>query len=144
MVMAVLGTMLVNCGSRDVDSICRKPGLSAVVWCLLVLAVALLAWTGAGIRHMSRKRTTESSAAPAVTVLEAVPTPRLNLHNLESIRREMGSVYRDMRGGRIDTQDGSRLVYVLGELRKLIEAADLERRILQLEGKKSDGDVIDA
>ncbi len=93
---------------------------------------------------MSRKRTADSSAAPAVTVLEAAPTPRLNLHNLEALRREMGSVYRDMRGGRIDTQDGSRLVYVLGEMRKLIEAADLERRIQQLEGKGHHGDVIDA
>ena len=67
-----------------------------------------------------------------VTVL---PSPKLNLHDLEAVRREMARVYRDMRGGAIDTQDGTRLVYVLGEMRKLFEIIELERRIQALEEK---------
>jgi hypothetical protein len=70
---------------------------------------------------------------PAVTVL---PSPKLNLHNLEAVRREMARVYRDMRGGAINTQDGTRLVYVLGEMRKLFEILELEQRIRALEEKR--------
>lgn len=39
-----------------------------------------------------------------------------------------------MRGGRVPSQDGARLVYVLGELRKVFEVCDLEKRIAALEG----------
>lgn len=74
----------------------------------------------------------ESMAAPKVEVL---PAPRLNLHDLESVRREMAKVYRDMRTNVIDTQDGTRLVYVLGEIRKMFEVIELERRITELEGR---------
>jgi len=45
----------------------------------------------------------------------------------------MSRVYRDMRGGTIATQDGTRLVYVLSELRKIFEVCELERRIDRLE-----------
>jgi hypothetical protein len=69
----------------------------------------------------------------AITVL---PSPKLNLHDLEAVRREMGRVYREMRAGAIDTQDGTRLVYVLGEMRKLFEIIELEQRIQALEGKR--------
>ena len=62
------------------------------------------------------------------------PTPRINLNNLDGVRREMSRVYRDMREGSIATQDGTRLVYVLTELRKMFEACNLERRIEHLEG----------
>ena len=67
--------------------------------------------------------------------LVVLPTPKsINLHDLDAVRREMASVYRDMRIGNIHSQDGARLVYVLGELRKLFEACDLDRRIKALEG----------
>lgn len=62
------------------------------------------------------------------------PTPRLNLHDLDAVRREMGKVYRDMKQHRIDCQDGTRLVYVLTQIAKVIELADLERRLAALEG----------
>ena len=48
--------------------------------------------------------------------------PPIRLASLEEIRREMASVYRDMRRGTIETQDGTRLVYVLGELVKVAKA----------------------
>lgn len=62
-----------------------------------------------------------------------VPTPPINLHDLEAVRREMARVYRDMRGHQIDTQDGTRLIYALSQIGKLHEAVELEKRITELE-----------
>lgn len=66
--------------------------------------------------------------------LVVLPAPRINLNDLDGLRREMARVYRDMRGGRVHSQDGARLVYVLGELRKVFEVCDLEKRLAALEG----------
>jgi hypothetical protein len=38
-----------------------------------------------------------------------------------------------MRAGRIETQHGTRLVYVLGVIGKLIEAGDVEKRLEAVE-----------
>ena len=66
---------------------------------------------------------------------ETGPTlPKIDLHDAHAIRREMASVYRDMKAGVIDYPDGSRLVYVLDMIRKAYETAILEERITQLEG----------
>lgn len=73
----------------------------------------------------------ESGKQAALVVL---PSPRINLNDLDGLRREMARVYRDMRGGRVHSQDGARLVYVLGELRKVFEVCDLDKRIAALEG----------
>lgn len=81
----------------------------------------------------SKEKNAITAGNPGITVL---PSPKLNLHDLEAVRREMARVYRDMRGGTIDTQDGTRLVYVLGEMRKLFELLELERRIQALEEKR--------
>ncbi|HEY3432999.1 MAG TPA: hypothetical protein VGK09_10675 [Rhodocyclaceae bacterium] len=81
--------------------------------------------------NISRKKPHGSGPATGIVVL---PTPKaINLHNLEAVRREMGRVYRDMRTGRIASQDGARLVYALGEMRKMFELCDLEKRIKELE-----------
>jgi hypothetical protein len=71
------------------------------------------------------------SSSPSLD--DADPTPRMNLNNVDGVRREMSRVYRDMRSGSIATQDGTRLIYVLSELRKMFEVCDLERRIELLE-----------
>ena len=57
------------------------------------------------------------------------PTPRINLHDLDAVRREMTRVYKGMRTREIPTQEGTRLVYVLGEIRKMFEICELEKRI---------------
>lgn len=59
--------------------------------------------------------------------------PRINLSSSEDIRREMARVYRDMRCQVVKTQDGSRLIYALGEIRKIFETVSLEERIFKLE-----------
>lgn len=48
----------------------------------------------------------------------------------------MARVYRDARAGRIETQDASRLTYMLGELVKVQTVIDLEARLNRLEADK--------
>lgn len=62
------------------------------------------------------------------------PTPlnsmsKIRLNDAETIRMEIARVYRDMRMGRIDTQDGTRLAYVLDMVRKAHETCELQRRV---------------
>ncbi len=62
------------------------------------------------------------------------PTPfnalsKIRLHDAEAIRMEMARLYKDMRLGRIDTQDGTRLAYVLDMVRKAHETCELQRRV---------------
>ena len=45
----------------------------------------------------------------------------------------MARVYRAMKGKAIDTQDGTRLVYVLTQIAKLHESVEIERRVQELE-----------
>lgn len=73
---------------------------------------------------------------PARTDLRLLPTPsgrRLDLATIDDVRREMGKVYRDMKGKKIDTQDGTRLVYVLSQIGKLIEMQKIGERVEALE-----------
>lgn len=81
---------------------------------------------------MGRTKRIAQNRAIEGEVLPPTP-PKIRLCDLESTRREMTAVYRDMRAGRLDTSEGSRLVYVLSQIGKLIEAAVLERRIDELE-----------
>ncbi|HQR83503.1 MAG: hypothetical protein B7X83_01760 [Polynucleobacter sp. 17-46-58] len=62
------------------------------------------------------------------------PTPvnsmhKIRLNDAETIRMEMARLYKDMRLGRIDTQDGTRLAYVLDMVRKAHETCELQRRV---------------
>jgi len=68
---------------------------------------------------------------------EPQPTPsrlRLPLASIEDVRRELARLYREAKSGRRDVQDASRLAHILGALGRMIEGADLERRIAALEG----------
>jgi hypothetical protein len=81
----------------------------------------------------TRTSTADSAVVLDATTLRPVPTPPINLHDLEAVRREMARVYRAMKGKAIDTQDGTRLVYVLTQIAKLHEAVEIERRVQELE-----------
>jgi hypothetical protein len=76
-------------------------------------------------------------------VENAEPTPRawavvrnhpIKLQTPDEIRLEMARVYREMRAGKLESQQGTRLVYVLGELRKAYETCVIDRRLTALEG----------
>lgn len=81
----------------------------------------------------SRNCKTDIVKSPAQSSVTGLPAPRVNLHDVDSVRREMSKVYRDMRMGAIPTQDGTRLVYVLAEIGKMFVAVELEGRISLLE-----------
>ena len=66
-------------------------------------------------------------------VLTLTPLPKIDLRDAHAIRRELGSVYRDMRAGRLASQDGTRLAYVLDMIRKAYETAVLADRLELLE-----------
>jgi hypothetical protein len=51
----------------------------------------------------------------------------------------MARVYRDMESGRRDSQDGSRLVYVLTQIAKVLELTEIERRLITLEDQTKKG-----
>lgn len=66
--------------------------------------------------------------------LHVLPTPpTIHLKTTDDVRLEMAKVYRDMRQGRIDMADGTKLAYVLGQLNKAIETGIIESRMETLE-----------
>ncbi len=58
---------------------------------------------------------------------------RPDLATLIDVRREMSKVYREMRLKKVECADGTKLTYVLSNIAKLIEAAELVGRIEALE-----------
>jgi len=90
---------------------------------------------------MDRNRATDPSGAtdsPPVTIdgnsLRVLPTPpTIHLKAADDVRLEMARVYRDMRVSKIDMGDGTKLVYVLSQIARVIEVADVQVRIDALE-----------
>ena len=68
---------------------------------------------------------------------DILPTPskKIDLATINDVRLEMASVYRAMKGGSIEVGNGSRLVYVLGQIGKMIEVHEIVLRVDKLEGK---------
>jgi hypothetical protein len=87
-----------------------------------------------GVRRearMSGKK--EPSTLDEFGNLVVIPPPKIDLRNVAAIRREMGAVYRDMRAGKIESQDGTRLIYALTAIRQAYEAEVMESRLEALE-----------
>jgi hypothetical protein len=61
------------------------------------------------------------------------PTPRINLSTSEDIRREMAKVYRETRCNKILPTNGTKLVYMLINILKAYEVAEIEKRLTDLE-----------
>jgi hypothetical protein len=60
---------------------------------------------------------------------------RVKLDTLSDIKREMAKVYRESRSEIIEPAIGSKLIWMLQAMGKIIEASDLESRITALESK---------
>jgi len=77
----------------------------------------------------------ETPAIPLVGTGLARPSPPKvgRLTNLRGVRTELRAVYADARQGRIDTQDATRLAYVLQVTAKVLETEALEARLEKLE-----------
>lgn len=62
------------------------------------------------------------------------PTPpKIKLSNIEDVRREMATIYREARTGKVDISDAGRLAYILTGIGKLIEVEQVEQRLMELE-----------
>lgn len=81
----------------------------------------------------------ESSDTESFEVIEAerddvLPTPsRIDLKSIDDVRLEMARVYREMRANQVEAAIGTKLVYVLSSIGKLIEIHEIEKRIIKLE-----------
>lgn len=92
---------------------------------------------------MKRKTTTHrDDAIPDTGIPEVIdgatglpdpPPRRIDLSNLRDVRLEMAEVYRQVDRRQIESQDGSRRVYMLRQIADVIVNADLERRVSELE-----------
>lgn len=81
---------------------------------------------------MSVKNITQALATQGGELVP-IPPPKIDLRDAHAIRRELASVYRDMRNGTIETQDGTRLAYVLDMIRKAYETAVMQERLELME-----------
>lgn len=61
----------------------------------------------------------------------------IKLQTLRDIRTEVGKLYREARCGLIDSQDATRLSYILGELRQIIVNGEFEERLRVLEDRQN-------
>lgn len=88
---------------------------------------------------MTNILTNNSDTDSAITIDNAsgevypIPSKKIDLANINDVRLEMASVYRGMKSGSIEAGDGSRLVYVLGQIGKMIVGNEFEKRIEALE-----------
>lgn len=67
--------------------------------------------------------------------LTLVRPPRVKLTTIRDCRREAAKVYLECRRGLIDPSDATKLSYQLQTIGKLIEAGDMEERLVALESK---------
>lgn len=66
------------------------------------------------------------------------PTPRrVDLSTLRDVRLEMANVYRKVDRRELESQDGSRLVFMLRQIADVIVNADIEKRVAELEERQA-------
>ncbi len=77
---------------------------------------------------------------PSLEVVEneegsGIPHPplKLDLRSPAAVRRELASLYRDARSGKLDPGAATKLGYLLELLRKAFETTDLQERLDLLE-----------
>jgi hypothetical protein len=85
----------------------------------------------------AKKRTPPTIIDEATGLPVPLPRQRTPLKRLEDVKRELGRVYRAMKSGEIPHEDGTKRAFVLGQLGKVIEMADLERRLDRLEQQQA-------
>jgi hypothetical protein len=84
------------------------------------------------------KSTPDEPATIDGRTLRLIPTPgrrKAQLNTLEGVRREMSRVYRDAEAGERDSAEASKLVYILGQIGRVLEVVEIETRLRALEGK---------
>ena len=62
------------------------------------------------------------------------PAPRLD--TLHKVRRELAHLYREGKAGRMDVATASRLAHILALIARILEGAQLEDRVAELEKRQ--------
>ncbi len=74
------------------------------------------------------------SPASAQSLAEATPRKRrVHLRTLDDVAKELARLYRQVDSGALPSSEGTRRAYLLSQLGRTLEAADLERRVALLE-----------
>lgn len=82
---------------------------------------------------MSSGKKSAGTQAVGGNVLTLPPCPKIDLRDAHAIRREMGTVYRNARAGKINTQDMTRFIYALECMLRAYDVCVLQDRTEQLE-----------
>ncbi len=80
----------------------------------------------------------KSRETRAKTGVVLPPTPRVDLKTIDDVRVEMAKLYRAMKSGELDCQQGTRLAYVLAQIGKLIELHEVDVRLTELEARANE------
>ena len=86
-------------------------------------------------------RSPKARQSHEVTRLVPVPAPRVKLSTPRHVAREMAQTYRLVKAGRLDSAEGSKRVFMLASLAKVLEVANLEARIDALEHGETGGEA---
>jgi len=89
--------------------------------------------TGLRVPKSARKGMVRDPVTVDGSTGSLVPTPRVNLKSVDSVRLEMSRVYRQMKSGDLPMEHGSKLVFVLSAIAKTLVESDLEKRLERLE-----------
>jgi hypothetical protein len=87
---------------------------------------------------VSRTGTREKHSPATIDATTGAPDPtppKIKLNSIGDVRREMATIYREARAGKLDISDAGRLAYVLTGIGKLIEVDLIEQRLAELERK---------
>lgn len=74
----------------------------------------------------------KTNAESTGELLPLPSTKKIDLHNLTAIRREMNSVYRDARNGKIEDAQGTKFIYMLNAIAKVYESEVLEADLREI------------
>ena len=88
---------------------------------------------------MAQKRTMKPADNRTNAASEPAPSPRVRcpLNTIENVKAELARLYREGKSGRREVNDVSKLANVLSILGRLIEGADLERRMAEIEERQA-------
>jgi hypothetical protein len=80
----------------------------------------------------------EQPETPVSSPQEFLPAPRdtggprvrgPELSTLVAVRKELSKVYRQVRAGKIRSEEGSKLCYMLGQLKTVVEAVEIQQHV---------------
>lgn len=88
---------------------------------------------------MAQKRTMKPADSRTDAASEQEPSPRVRcpLNTINNVKAELARLYREGKSGRRDVNEVSKLANVLSILGRLIEGADLERRMAEIEERQA-------